>query len=195
MGARPDATEEPAMKILIRFAPFIVFTVLERAAGWRFGVLAGLATLLVVIATSKPPRLGVLNGAMLTFFGAAGALALVAPGTGLGDYLHAIAAGWLFAVAGFALARCYPFTIDIARAHVTPEVAASPQFYAVNRAISGRWVAAFGAMAAASALGQAVGRPLLGTLVTIAAVVAAVEYSEKAPGRLAPEPAAASPAA
>jgi hypothetical protein len=189
MTAHRSDTEETTMKMLVRFAPFIVFTLLERAVGWRVGVFAAFVTLVVVLATSRPRRVGLLSGAMLAFFAAGSVLAVVAPQSGLGDYLNPLSTAWIGLVTGIALVLGHPFTADIAQARVSPAMAASPAFRRVNQAISARWVAAFLVMAAASMLAIGLGRPMLGTAATIVALVAAVEYSERAPRRLAPVPA------
>ena len=163
------------MKMLIRFSPFLLFVLLGRFVDWRLGVAAGLAASVLVILLVKPRRVGVVNGAMLGFFAAAGALALVAPQTGVHPYLHAASAGWFALVAGISVLVGHPFTLDFSRDAVSPEVAATPEFLAVNRAISTLWAMGFAVIAAATAVAAATNRDVLGVAAVVVVVVVLVK--------------------
>jgi beta-lactamase regulating signal transducer with metallopeptidase domain len=165
------------MKMLIRFSPFLLFVVLGRFVDWRLGVAAGLVASIFVIVASRPRRIGVVSGAMLGFFVAASILALVAPNTGVHPYLHAVSAGWFALVAGVSILVGHPFTLDFSKDAVSPEVAASPRFVAVNRAISAMWAFGFAVIAAALAVATAGGREILGTAVTVVVVMVLMKRS------------------
>lgn len=167
------------MKIAIKFAPWIVFTIVG-IWSWRVGAAAALATLLVAVATSRPVRLGVLNIAMLTFFAFATVLAVATPHTGLADWLHPLSAGWLALVTLASIAADRPFTMDFARESVPAEVAASPEFLAVNKEISLRWAGAFAAIAAGAAYGVVAGRPIVGTAVAVVALFWVFKFTQRA---------------
>lgn len=155
------------MKLLVRFAPFVVLTVLAGLTNWRLGVLAGLTTLIAVTLALKPRRLGVLGGAMLVFFVAAGVLALVSPHAAAGPYLHPAAAAWLALVSTASVIIGRPFTEDLAKGLVSPAIAQSTSFAKINRAMSLRWAATFAAIAGAGFVAAATHRSALGTLVTV----------------------------
>jgi hypothetical protein len=164
------------MKMLVRFAPFIAFSLFARL-NWRLGVLAGLVTLIGLIVSRRPLQVGVLNAGMLIFFVAAGVLALVSPHSGLQHALHPIAAGWLCLIAAGSIVVGHPFTTDLARDQVPAAVAASPGFLALNKTITGGWAVTFAAIAVADVIAEAIGRPVLGTVATIALLLAGVKWS------------------
>ncbi len=163
------------MKMILRFTPFIVLTLVARFAEWRWGVVAALVTLAVVTVALPPRRLGILGGAMLVFFLGAGVLALTWPDQAVGNYLHACAAGWLSLVALASIAVGRPFTVDIAKDQVGPEVAQSSEFLAVNRRITFVWAAAFAAAAVAGVTADLLGRPLFGLAGTALSLLWAVK--------------------
>jgi hypothetical protein len=182
MGWSAALLKGTLMKMLVRFAPWIVFTVVGEF-NWRLGAFAALATLVAVVALSRPWHLGVLNLAMLTFFAAAAVLALVSPHSGLSDWLHPLSAAWMCVVTLISIAVDRPFTLDFSRDAVSAQVAATPAFLALNKEISLHWGEAFAAIAAAASFGVVRDRPLIGTAATVFALLWAVRYAQRAAER------------
>jgi hypothetical protein len=170
------------MKMLVRFSPFLLFVLLGKFVDWRLGVAAGLVASILVILLVTPRKVGVVSGAMLGFFAAASVLAVVAPHTGLHPYLHAASAGWFALVAGASILVGHPFTLDFSRDQVSPEVAASPEFLAVNRAISAMWALGFAVIAVATAVATAADRDVLGLAATGLVVVVLVQRTARVTG-------------
>ncbi len=165
------------MKLLVRFAPWIVVGVVSRFADWRYGLLAGFVTLVAVMLTSRP-RLGFLNGGMLAFFVVLGTVAVVFPEAPVQPYMSAMSMGWLTLVAGFSMLVGRPFTMDFARQQVPAEVAASPGFLATNMQITNRWTGSFALIALIDTVGTALGRPVLATVGTIVLLIGAVRFTQ-----------------
>lgn len=129
------------LKIILGFAPFVVFSVLSTIVGADWAAFAGLiAALVVVAATARggikipPAAQGVILLAMtvLAFTGGRPVDAfLVKYGPGL--------AGTLLGLFLVATASTVPFTAQLARGSAPPEYWHNPEFLDVNRRVSTVW--------------------------------------------------------
>jgi hypothetical protein len=169
------------MNLLLAFAPFIAFVVIERLVGVPAGLAAGAiaAAVLLVrdLATGRRAKLLEIGTALL--FGALTAYALT------NDVQWSIAAVrlrvdaglMLIVLASIALRR--PFTLQYARESVGRELWDSPEFVRINYVISTAWAVAFGVLVLADIVMAYV--PALphstGIIATVAALVAAIKFT------------------
>ncbi len=140
------------MNMLKNFAAWIAFLVVTGVADWRLGLAAGLVVQIVIIATSRPVRIEILNGAMLAFFAVALAFAVARPDSGVEEYIGVISTAWLGLVSLVSLLVGRPFTLSFARAEVSPEIAKTPGFIRTNQIITSVGTAYFVLTAAISAV-------------------------------------------
>ncbi|MFM0236535.1 hypothetical protein [Paraburkholderia phytofirmans] len=170
------------MNLLLSFAPFLAFAVIERLAGAQAGLIAGAlvaAALLARDIVSPARHVKLLEAGTVLLFGALAVYALTS------DVHWSIAAVRLRVDAGLALivltsiALRRPFTLQYARESVGREHWDSARFIHVNYVISAAWALAFGmlvladiAMVYAPALPHSVG-----VMATVAALVAAVKFT------------------
>lgn len=177
------------MGILLAFAPFIAFAILDAAVGSLAGLAAGALVSLGLVARDllspgRTPKILEIGTALL--FCALLAYALVAhPAWSVIGVRLCVDAGLLAIVlASMALGR--PFTLQYAREQVAPELHASPVFLRTNYVIAGAWALAFAAVAAAeAALLFVPGMPhRLGVFVIVAALVAAIRFTGWYPDRV-----------
>ena len=174
--------------ILLAFAPFIVFAVVDRVVGPTAGLVAGAlvsAALLLRdwITPGRTPKILEI-GTMLLF----GALALYAtlgePTWSVIEVRLCVDAGLLLIVlASLVLRR--PFTLQYAREQVAPDLWNSPEFLRVNYIITAVWALAFAAMVMAEfALLYIPGmHPRLGIIIIVLALVGAVKFTGWYPER------------
>jgi len=170
------------MGILLAFAPFISFAVIDRLIGSNEGLIAGAAVSLVLIARDAltPGRAAkILEVGTAILFCALALYALIAhpAWSVIGVRLFVDAGLLLIVLASIALGR--PFTLQYAREQVSAELQTSPVFLRTNYIISGAWAAAFAVMVAAElALLYVPNLPhRLGVLAIVAALVAAVKFT------------------
>jgi hypothetical protein len=171
------------MSVLFSFAPWLAFLAVTRAADWRFGLAAGLVTAIVLLVVSTPRRVGVLDGGMLAFFAGFGVVSLVSPHSGLEEHLTTISMVWLTALAAASILVGRPFTLTYSRGDVSPEVARSELFLAINRTIAWAWTAAFAAMAITGFVADASDRPGWGTAVSAVVIITALRFTKRHPDR------------
>lgn len=142
------------MGILLAFAPFIVFAVVDRIIGPTEGLIAGALTsaaLLArdVLAPGRTPKILEI-GTVLLFGGLAGYAVLAGPAWSVIGVRLCVDAGLLLIVlATLLLGR--PFTLQYAREQVAPELHADPQFIRTNYVITSVWALAFAVMVIAEA--------------------------------------------
>jgi hypothetical protein len=169
------------MTFLIAFAPFIVFAVLMRTVSVRVGLLAAcvLAASLVArdLARGRHPKM--LEAGSAALFGGLAAVSFV-PGvhwTTAGVRLVVDTGLLVMALGSLALGR--PFTLQIAREQVPPELWNTEVFLQVNRAITGVWAAAFAVLVAADAAAEFLPQVPLAADVgaTLFALAAAIAYT------------------
>lgn len=175
------------MGILLAFAPFLAFALVERlvgpVAGLVTGALVSLALLLRDLAHGRPAKL--LEIGTVILFG------------GLSLYAQAAAPGWstimvkllvdagllLIVLASLAIGR--PFTLQYAREQVPAAYWQTPQFLHVNRVITAAWALAFAVMVGAELMMlHAPGIPLrFGVIATILALAGAIWFTGWYPRR------------
>lgn len=137
------------MNLLLAFAPFIVFVVVERLAGIPAGLGAGAAvSAFLLIRDLLTPGRGVklLELGTLFLFGFLALYALAMnPRWSIAAVRLRVDAGlMLIVLASMALRQ--PFSLQYARARVDREHWDSPEFLQVNYVISAAWAVAFGVL-------------------------------------------------
>ncbi|MDR5782350.1 hypothetical protein QCE63_23395 [Caballeronia sp. LZ065] len=170
------------MDMLLAFAPFIAFVVIERIVGIPAGLAAGAvisAMLLVRDVLSSERRVKILElGTFLLF----GALTLYSLAYGaawsVAEVRLRVDAGLLLIVLASILLR-QPFTLQYARERVAPKLWTSPGFVRTNYAISLAWALAFAVMVAADMLmAYMTSVPhSVGIVITVAALYAAIKFT------------------
>jgi hypothetical protein len=141
------------MKILLAFAPFIVFVIVERLVGYTGGLAAAALTsaMLIIreyVAKRTPKILEV--GTLILFAALAIYAAVRHPAWSVIAVRLMVDAGLLLVVVA-SLALRKPFTLQYAKEQVAPELWDSPDFQKINYVITGVWALAFDIMVAAEA--------------------------------------------
>ncbi len=170
------------MAILLAFAPFIVFAIVDRLLGTTVGLAAGaLASLVLVardaIAAHRSVKLLEIGTAML-FCGLALYALVGAPDWSIVAVRLRVDAG-LLAIVLATLVIGQPFTLQYAREQAPREVWDSPAFVRTNVVISAVWAIAFAVMVVADLLMLFEPEiPLrVGIIVTVVAIVGAVKFT------------------
>lgn len=178
------------MNLLLAFAPFLAFAVIDRLVGVTEGLVAGalvaLAMLLRDVFTpGRAPK--VLEIGTVLLFGGLALFALLGdPGWSILDVRLRVDAGLLVIVlVSIALRR--PFTLQYAREDVPPEFWDSPEFLRTNDVISAVWALAFAVMVAADLVMLYMPEipQRAGIIATILALVLAVKFTGWYPSRRA----------
>jgi hypothetical protein len=141
------------MGILLAFAPFFVFVIVERLVGYTTGLTAAAATsaLLVIkdlVARHKPKVLEV--GTLTLFAGLAIYAAIVHPTWSVISVRLRVDAGLLLVVL-ISLVIKQPFTLQYARESVSPEYWTTPAFVRTNYILTSVWAFAFALLVATEA--------------------------------------------
>jgi hypothetical protein len=177
------------MGMLMAFAPFMTFVVVERIAGTVPALLsaaivsAGMLVRDWIVRRATPKVLE--TGTAILFVG----LAIIALTTQANWSIPAVRlrvdAGLLLVVLISIIIR-KPFTIQYAQEHAAPEVWRKPEFVRVNYVISAVWAAAFVVMVAADLVMVYVPSvpASISVLVTIVALYAAIKFSSRYPESL-----------
>jgi hypothetical protein len=177
------------MGILLAFAPFIVFALIDRLIGPTAGLAAGTlvsAALLLRDRLTPGRNLKILEAGTLLLFGALTLYAVLG-----GTFSSVIAVrlavdtGLLVIVlASMAMRR--PFTLQYAREQVAPEYWARPEFIRTNYVITSAWALAFMVMVAAElALLALPAMPQrVGIVAIVLALVGAVKFTGWYPERV-----------
>jgi hypothetical protein len=178
------------MNILLAFAPFISFAVIDRIAGATAGLATAACVAAVLIgrdAMSRERKIKLLEVGTLILFG------------GLALYSLAGSVAWtiigvrlcvdtgLLVIVLVSLAIGQPFTLQYAREKVAQEIWKQPAFLRVNYVITAVWAAAFAVMVIADLVMLYVPSvPLrVGVWVTILAIFGAYRFTEWYPSRKA----------
>jgi len=137
------------MGILLAFAPFAVFALLDRIIGPVEALAAGAAAAAVLIVrdlASAGRRVKVLEAGTFVLFAGLALYTLLsgAARSVIGVRLCVDAGLLLIVLASMAMGR--PFTLQYARERVSPDVRDRPEFIRVNHVITGAWALAFGVM-------------------------------------------------
>lgn len=170
------------MGILLAFAPFIAFALVDRLAGPTEGLCAGaivsLGLLLRDVIQGKTVK--VLEVGTVILFGGLALYALLnQPAWSVIAVRLMVDAGLLLIVlASMAIQR--PFTLQYAREQVSPELWNAPEFVRTNYVITAVWALAFAVMVAAElALLTLPGMsPRLGVAAIVFALVGAVKFTD-----------------
>jgi hypothetical protein len=178
------------MNILLAFAPFIAFVVVERIFGVPAGLMAGAlasAALLGRDLLSRERAAKVLEIGTAILFGSLALYALAFdPAWSIAAVRLRVDAG-LLAIVLVSIAIRRPFTLQYAREQVAAERWSNPLFVRTNYMISAAWGAAFAAMVVADILLVYVPQVprAAGIAVTVVALMAAVKFTARYPERVA----------
>jgi len=181
------------MGILLAFAPFFVFAVVDRLWGSTQGLVAGAATSAILVLRDWKRSRGnpkVLEVGTLILFGGLAVYGALSSGAAsiMGVRLR-VDAG-LLAIVLITIVLRRPFTLQYARERVPRDRWSSPTFISTNYTITAAWAAAFAVMVAADAL--LLFRPYLpswiGIAATILALAGAFKFTEWFPERNSPRP-------
>ena len=176
------------MGIVLAFAPFIAFAVIDRFVGATEGLVAGAVVSAALLAwdwirSKRPPK--TLEVGTLILFGGMAAFAVLggAQWSVIGVRLR-VDAGLLVIVLISIVLR-QPFTLQYARDQVDRALWSNPEFMRTNYVITGAWALAFLVMVLADLVMLYIPEvPLrVGIVVTIAALVVAVKFTAWYPER------------
>jgi len=176
------------MGILLAFAPFIAFALVDRLAGSVEGLCAGAAVSAALLIRDwvrpgvKPKILEI--GTFLLFAGLAAYAVLGQPAWSLMEVRLRVDAG-LFAIVLITLLLRQPFTLQYAREQVDQSVWGTAAFLRTNYVISAAWAVAFAIMIAADLVLIYMPElpPRFGIIATIVAIVGAVKFTQWYPER------------
>jgi hypothetical protein len=176
------------MGILLAFAPFVAFAVIDRLFGSLEGLFAGFAVSAVLLirdwlSPGRAPKVLEIGTACL--FGALALYALLGnPGWSIMGVRLAVDTG-LLSIVLISLAIRQPFTLQYAREQVGREVWASKEFLRTNDVISAVWALAFLALVVADAVLLYVPElpPRFGIITTVPALVGAIKFTSWYPDR------------
>lgn len=176
------------MGVLLAFAPFIVFVIVERLVGVTTGLISAAAVsallLLKDAITHKTVKILEL-GTFILFAGLATYAKLASPVWSIIAVRLRVDIGLLLVVLSSLVLR-RPFTLQYAREQVPMEKWSSLEFIRTNYIITAVWAAAFGVMVIAeSAILYVPGlSPRVGIIATILAVYGAFRFTTDYPKRL-----------
>jgi hypothetical protein len=163
------------MGILLAFAPFLVFVVVERLVGVTAGLASATITsagLLVRDAVGRNKTLKVLEIGTVLLFGGLAAYTLMVHATWSIPAVRLCVDAGLLLVVLVSIAVRQPFTLQYAREKVSREFWNTPVFVRTNYIITAVWAAAFALMVAADLMMLYV--PTLPTFVGIAVTILAI---------------------
>ncbi|WP_428667230.1 hypothetical protein [Reyranella sp.] len=170
------------MGMLLAFAPFIAFAIVDRLAGSVEGLVAGAVVSMVLLVRDRftpgrsPKALEI--GTAVLFTGLAIYALFGAPTWSVIGVRLCVDAGLLVIVLG-SMALRRPFTLQYARESVPEASWNTPEFLRVNYVITAAWAVAFAVMVIAElCLLYVPDFPRrAGVIVIIAALVAAVKFT------------------
>jgi hypothetical protein len=177
------------MGIVLAFAPFIVFAIIDRFVGPTTGLITGTATSAALllrewITPGRTPK--ILEIGTLILFGGLALYALVGgpAWSVIGVRLRVDAGLLVIVLITMALGR--PFTLQYAREKVERELWSSPEFIRTNYVITAAWASAFALMVIAElALLYVPALPRrVGIITIIVALVGAVKFTGWYPDRM-----------
>lgn len=177
------------MHILLAFAPFIAFALIDRLVGSLAGLLAGAVIALLLLGRDwmvqkhSPKILDI--GTALLFSGLLLYFLIAKPVWSVIGVRLCVDCGLLLIVL-ISLAVGKPFSLQYAREHVGREFWESPQFQKTNYVISSAWALAFAVMVIAELsilLAPKLPRRF-GIIVIVLALVGAVKFTGWYPERV-----------
>jgi hypothetical protein len=168
--------------MLLAFAPFIAFAIIDRLLGSVAGLCAGAAVAAaflirdLVVAGKTPKLLDI--GAGVLFSGLGLYAAMFDPDWSIIAVRLYVDCG-LFLIVVFSLLSGRPFTIQYARETVPEQYWASPEFLHKNYVISSVWALAFAVLIATelTLLNAPQLPPRIGIFVIVGAIVAALKFT------------------
>jgi hypothetical protein len=181
------------MSLLLAFAPFVAFVIIERVFSVPLGLMAGalIALLMLLRDLAHPAR-----RVKLLEIGTALLFSTLAAYAFFNDVQWSIAAvrlrvdGGLTLIVLISIALRQPFTLQYAREKVDPALWDSLRFLRVNYVISAAWALAFAVLTLADLLMAYV--PQLphsaGIILTVLAIVAALRFTSWYPAQAARQP-------
>jgi len=177
------------MNILLAFAPFIVFALVDRFVGATPGLIAAAIVAAGMITRDrlmlgKEPK--VLEIGTVILFGALALYSVFArPEWSIVGVRLLVDLG-LLAIVLISLAIRRPFTLQYAREDSPKEIWDSPQFVRANYVITAVWALAFAVLVIADIIMlESPNLHRFGILLTIAALVGAYRFTDWYPNRLA----------
>ncbi len=181
------------MNLLLAFAPFIAFAVVDRLVAATPGLIAGAlvaAALVLRDALSRSRKIKILEVGTVVLFGSLTcySLVMVVAWTLVGVRL-CVDAG-LFVIVLLSLAVRQPFTIQYARESVVPDLWQTREFLRTNDVITAVWAGAFALMIAADLVMLYVPSvpTRVGIWITILAIFGAYRFTEWYPNRKGTKP-------
>lgn len=169
------------MSILLAFAPFIVFAVLDRFVGSLAGLVAAAIVSIVLLVREwsggRTPKTLEIGSAIL--FGGLAAYVYFSAGDLPLMGVRLLVDIGLLAIVLISIAISMPFTMQYAREKVAQQYWRSPEFRQTNLTITWVWAAAFAVLVIADAVLLYVpdAPPAVGTVVIIGTLVAAVKFT------------------
>lgn len=171
------------MNLLLAFAPFIAFVIIERIFGTFAGLASGAlisAAILVRDLMSSDRQVKILEIGTFLLFGGLAVYAVVFDASwSIAEVRLRVDAGlMLIVLASMALRQ--PFTLQYAREKVSKDKWNAPTFVRTNYAITFAWALAFGTMVVADLLmayAPSVS-PKAGIAITVVALYAAVKFTK-----------------
>jgi hypothetical protein len=138
------------MQILVAFAPFLAFAVVDRMAGSLAGLVAGALLLLgreALLRKHSPKILDI--GTTILFCGLSVYFGAVQPSWSVIAVRLVVDSGLIIVLISLAVGK--PFTLQYAREKVSTELWDRPEFRKINYVISSVWAFAFAVMVLAEA--------------------------------------------
>lgn len=170
------------MGILLAFAPFIAFAVLDRLVGAAEGLVAGACVSVALLlrdwmTPGRHPKLLEIGTALL-FGGLALYAVLGGPSWSVIGVRLCVDAG-LLAIVVISMLAGSPFTLQYAREQVPPEFWDSPEFIRTNYVITAVWALAFAVMVVAelALLTMPDMHPRIGIIAIVLALVGAIKFT------------------
>jgi hypothetical protein len=170
------------MGILLAFAPFLIFALVDRLAGSPAGLIAGALASAILLArdalsSGRSPKILEI-GTFVLFGGLAAYSVFVQPSWSIVGIRLCVDIG-LLAIVLLSMVLHQPFTLQYARESVEGAAQKSPQFVRTNYVITAAWAAAFAVMVVADLV--MLYRPdvpmKVGIITTIAALYAAIKFT------------------
>lgn len=131
------------VRLLLAFAPWILFLVLARGSVERLEIGLGVALATSVILGLLGIHRGIILWVGLSFFLFASILVIGFGNAWTMRYMGVLANGALAAGAWAGLLVGRPFTLDYARAHADAARQATPEFLRANRVLTAGWAGVF----------------------------------------------------
>jgi len=170
------------MDLLLAFAPFLSFALLERSIGAHGALLIATLVAGLLVARDRLLRhksLKLLEVGSLILFGA---LTLATRFSQFNPSVLAVRLwvdGGLFVIVAGSILVGHPFSLQYARERVSAEIAATPRFRSINLRISAAWALAFAVIVVADVamLRLSWFTPVIGTFVILGVLGAALWFT------------------